>query len=292
MRNILRLESNVSSYNYISKSGCTEIPGVSDMEEFKEMQSAMSQLQFSDQERLDVFKLVAAVLHLGNINFVTTGDRSCKITNSNELDAAASLIGVKSLALQTAMINRIMVIRGQAPTNIALSSQEASDMRDALSKIIYSRLFDWLVGRINQAIWVDSGKNQNKMKTIGILDIFGFEIFEMNSLEQLFINFANEKLQQQFNANTFKNEEATYLNEKIQFQHVPYIDNQPVLDLIEAKPVGLLSMLDEELRMPNGSNKTYVEKLYGKFGNGCPQFEKCRANPDHFVSMFVKHHVN
>lgn len=98
----------------------------------------------------------------------------------------------------------------------------------------------------------------------GILDIFGFEIFKVNSFEQLCINFTNEKLQQFFNAHTFKKEEAVYRQEKIAFDHVEYIDNQPVLDLIEQKPNGILPSLDEELRIPRGTDQTYVTKLHGK----------------------------
>jgi myosin heavy subunit len=234
-----------------------------------------------------LLELVAGILHLGNIHFESTGDRACEVTNEDALQKTAALLQVEPSDLQHAVVARIMVIRGQAPMSISLSDREASDMRDAVAKFIYARMFDWLVTRINSAIAGEQHGVNTKLKFIGILDIFGFEIFESNSLEQLFINFANEKLQQQFNHHTFKSEEQTYISEQIHFEKVSYIDNQPVLDLIEAKPVGLLALLDEELKMPNSSSKTYVAKLHIKFAPN-KSYDKVRANPEFFM---VKHYA-
>ena len=145
-------------------------------------------------------------------------------------------------------------------------------------------MFDFLVQRINVAI----GKGDSrKGYSIGILDIFGFEIFQLNSFEQLCINFANEKLQQFFNNYTFKLEESVYQQEKISFAHVAYIDNQPVLDLIESKPKGILSMIDEELRMPNGSDKSFVEKMH-QANAAVKPYGKVLSNPMNFL---VRHYA-
>lgn len=163
---------------------------------------------------------------------------------------------VDSQELLKAVLTRTMVMRGSDPISIPLSATEATAARDALAKFIYEKQFDWLVQRMNVSI--GKGASSFKGACIGILDIFGFEIFEKNQFEQLCINFTNEKLQQFFNAHTFKKEEQVYKNEGIKFDNVAYIDNQPVLDLIEQKPVGILPMIDEELRMPKGSDDTFV----------------------------------
>ena len=120
---------------------------------------------------------------------------------------------------------------------------------------VYGKLFDWLVKRVNRAIEGQKGH------FIGVLDIFGFEIFENNSFEQLCINFCNEKLQQHFNKHTFKEEEELYRTEGVEYTPVEFIDNQPVLNLIEKKPKGILVMLDEEITAPKGSDERFLSKI-------------------------------
>ena len=141
--------------------------------------------------------------------------------------------------------------------------QQASDNRDSLCKEMYSQLFKWIVARINKSMNI-TGVTKSK---IGVLDIFGFEIFEKNSFEQMCINFANEKLQQHFTSYTFKMENALYESEGIDFKGVPYIDNQNVLDLLEKKRTGLFSMLNEELRVPRGSSNGFYNKAIKKHEN-------------------------
>jgi len=149
---------------------------------------------------------------------------------------------------------RSISVRGETNV-IPLDPVTARDSCDSLAKGIYSRLFDHLVRRINESLEGRVGK------FIGILDIFGFEIFENNSFEQLCINYCNEKLQQFFNRTTFKEEESLYTSEGISFKHIEFIDNQVVLDLIESKPVGILLMLDEESLVPEGSNEKLMNKM-------------------------------
>ena len=136
---------------------------------------------------------------------------------------------------------------------------QARFARDALAKFIYSKIFDWIVIQINKALKT-SGKVH---KFIGVLDIYGFETFDINSFEQFCINYANEKLQQQFNQHVFKLEQEEYLKEGIEWKMIDFYDNQPCIDLIEIK-LGILDLLDEERRMPKGSDKSWVEKLYDK----------------------------
>jgi myosin heavy subunit len=184
------------------------------------------------------------VLHLGNIRF---RDANVRGAESSEIDRtqrsedalrqAATLLQIQPNDLSQRLRMRELTIRGEV-SYIQLKATQAAEARDALCKALYNKNFDWLVTRINQAM---SCSRANR--SIGILDIFGFEIFQVNSFEQLCINYANEKLQQHFNLHTFKTEEDTYRSEGVPFDSVPYIDNQDVLDLIEMKPVGVFSCL-------------------------------------------------
>jgi len=264
--------------------GTIEIEGQDDVEEFGILEDAMKLLEFSEQEKDDIYRIIAGIMHLGNVKFRDVGDRKCEVEGKQELEDAAHLLGMEAGALKNGMTSKILTIRGE-DMHVTLSAEESCAARNALAKFIYEKQFDWLVQKVNKAI--GKGKGSELKRTIGILDIFGFEIFKVNSFEQLCINFANEKLQQFFNQHTFKLEEALYKREKIQFTHIEYIDNQPVLDLIESKPRGILPMIDEELRMPKGSDQTYVQKLINTHTSN-KNFERVLKNPDHFT---VKHYA-
>lgn len=134
-----------------------------------------------------------------------------------------------------------------------MSVEDATTSRDALAKHIYSKLFNWIVKIINKALQPEI----ERQKFIGVLDIYGFETFEINSFEQFCINYANEKLQQQFNLYVFKLEQQEYIKEEIEWKMIDFYDNQPCIDLIEAK-LGILDLLDEECRVSNISKKTIL----------------------------------
>eukprot|EP00743_Colponemidia_sp_Colp-15_P007995 GILK01008660.1.p1 GENE.GILK01008660.1~~GILK01008660.1.p1 ORF type:complete len:2044 (+),score=493.00 GILK01008660.1:237-6368(+) len=256
----------ISEWSYLNQSGCIEIKNVSDAEEFGCLSAAMDNLNFSEDERDSIFAIVASVLNLGNIQFLPEGDLGSRIVDDTEVDVVSRLLKVDKTALKSGITSRTMEVRGTT-TVIHLDPEAASDCRNGLAKALYGRMFDWLVQRINQSMKtnVTVGKTRlNSPSLIGVLDIFGFEIFQHNSFEQLCINYANEKLQQHFNKNTFKLEEAVYEQEQIIFEHVAFIDNQPVLDLIESRPDGVFCVLDEEIVIPRGSDEGFVKKLHSK----------------------------
>lgn len=251
--------TSVNDYVYTSKSGCTDVDGIDDVEEFRATKQSFEELDFSEEDVLNIFKVVAAVLTIGNVKFSKNpaNDQGSVISNRQVAQTAADLLKVDPAKLEEALVSRKMKIRNET-TVIPLNVPQAEECRDSLAKQLYGALFDWLVQRINQSLSKDLKVGETKV--IGILDIFGFEIFEHNSFEQLCINFTNEKLQQKFNQTTFKEEEAVYQREKINFNHVEFIDNQSVLDLIEKKPTGLMVLLDEELLMPQKSDKNFLQK--------------------------------
>ncbi|ONK66463.1 uncharacterized protein A4U43_C06F8340 [Asparagus officinalis] len=162
--------------------------------------------------------------------------------------------------LEDALIKRVMVTPEEVITR-TLDPGSAIVSRDGLAKTIYSRLFDWLVDKINISI----GQDPNSKSLIGVLDIYGFESFKCNSFEQFCINFTNEKLQQHFNQHVFKMEQEEYTKEEINWSYIEFVDNQDVLDLIEKKPGGIIALLDEACMFPKSTHETFAQKLYQTF---------------------------
>jgi len=247
-----------NEYHYLNQSGLIKAHDVDDEGDLNDVLEALDKLEFSEDEVDWIMRTTVAVLNLGNVVFKPVtgkgGVRASEIKDTQPVEAAADLLGVDTAALKKVLLNRSISVRRETSV-IPLDPTTARDSCDSLAKGVYSKLFDYLVERINESL------EGRVSRFIGVLDIFGFEIFENNSFEQLCINFANEKLQQHFNATTFKEEEALYQSEGIDFQHVEFIDNQVVLDLIEAKPLGILLMLDEEAIIPEGSNIKLMNKM-------------------------------
>ncbi|KAJ8606329.1 hypothetical protein CTAYLR_010372 [Chrysophaeum taylorii] len=264
---------NPSRHVYLAGS-CFKVQGIDDKADYAAVRRALDQLGFDKKTELDAaFELTAGVLRLGDVEFSARGDGS-KVHNQDACVEAAKLVGSTPDALAAALTHTAIEVRGKK-TLSPCTPEMATLGAAALAKAIFGRLFDWLVRRINVAVALDESdethhhhhrgtqfNNNNLIKPhfIGVLDIFGFEIFEKNSFEQLCINYCNEKLQQHFNKHTFKDEDELYKSEGIEFQSVPFIDNQPVLDLIEKKPDGILLALDDEVTAPKGSDAKWLSR--------------------------------
>lgn len=252
------------------------VGGVDDAADFDEVFGAFEALGFDmDAEVGTAMQLLAGILYAGNISFLKNGEGSKVDPRSKgDLDAAAAAFGVTPTALADAWVHHTIDAPGRP--KVLHDVVESQDSRDALSKAVYGRLFDWLVTRINTAVAIKTSGVQSVVAKdypfIGVLDIFGFEIFEFNSFEQLCINYCNEKLQQLFNRHTFKEEIAVYEDEGIEVPPVRFIDNKPVLDLIEQKARagrtgGILVLLDDEIRLPETSDETFVKKVMTSHGS-------------------------
>ncbi|TKW16380.1 hypothetical protein SEVIR_5G297100v4 [Setaria viridis] len=255
-----------SSFHYLNQSACIKVDGINDAEEYLATRNAMDTVGITEQEQEAIFRVVAAVLHLGNINFAKGREVDSSVIKDDKsrfhLNTAGELLMCDCGKLENALINReINTPEGVITTTVGPNSATIS--RDGLAKQIYSRLFDWLVNRINASIGQDPDSN----KLIGVLDIYGFESFKTNSFEQLCINFTNEKLQQHFNQNVFKMEQEEYTREQINWSYIEFVDNQDVLDLIEKKPGGIIALLDEACMFPKSTHETLSQKLYEKFKN-------------------------
>ncbi|XP_022890828.1 myosin-1-like isoform X2 [Olea europaea var. sylvestris] len=249
---------NANEFNYLRQSNCYTISGVDDAEQFHVVMEAMDIFRVSKEDQESVFAMLAAVLWLGNVTYTAVdSENHVEPVLDEGLINVATLIGCQVEELKLALSTRNMIIRNE---NIVqkLTQSQAIDTRDALAKSIYSCLFDWLIEQINKSLAV--GKRRTG-RSISILDIYGFESFERNSFEQFCINYANERLQQHFNRHLFKLEQEEYIYNGIDWAKVDFDDNQDCLNLFEKKPLGLLSLLDEESTFPNGTDLTFANKL-------------------------------
>ncbi|XP_075152273.1 myosin 28B1 [Haematobia irritans] len=260
------LDQSASKYNYLSQGGCLKLQGKNDGKDFVDIRSAMNVLSFSPEEQWQIFNLLAAILHLGNLGFNATEIRNMEAAEVNDMTIAArvsSLLGVTKEALCETLTHKTILIHGEHVVT-SLSKDASLEGRDAFVKSLYGNIFIYIINRINATIDKNPVKNIN---TIGVLDIFGFENFEDNSFEQLCINYANENLQQFFVKHIFKMEQSEYQQENISWQHIEFQDNQDVLDLIGMKSINIMSLIDEESKFPKGTDFTLLEKLHTQHGN-------------------------
>ncbi|KAK7345799.1 hypothetical protein VNO77_16410 [Canavalia gladiata] len=252
------------SFHYLNQSSCYELVGVNAAQEYLSTKRAMDIVGISQEEQDAIFRVVAAILHLGNIKFAKSEESDSSVLEDEEskfhLQTTAELLMCDPVALEGALRERMMV----TPEEIIKRSLDplgSAVSRDGLAKALYSRLFDWLVHKINISI----GQDPSSKCLIGVLDIYGFESFQANSFEQFCINFTNEKLQQHFNQHVFKMEQEKYTKEGIDWSYLEFIDNQDVLDLIEKKPGGIIALLDEACMFPKSTHETFAQKLYQTF---------------------------
>ncbi|CAL5219117.1 g891 [Coccomyxa viridis] len=248
-------------YHYLNQSSCYQLKDVDNAAEYKRTRRAMSLVGIPEQEQRAVFQTVAAVLHLGNVSFADGAEQDSSQVPAGparkHLEAAAQLLGVPAEGLARALTTRTRQTT-DGPIVSPIDAKAATDNRDSLAKTLYSRMFDWLVDKVNTSI----GQDPNAVSLVGVLDIYGFEAFKENDFEQFCINLANEKLQQHFNQHVFKMEQAEYQREEIDWSYITFVDNQDVLDLIEKKPLGILDLLDEQCRFPRATHKDLAMRLY------------------------------
>jgi len=270
------------NFGYLLQSGTYTLTAVKDVDEFEKLRVALKAFGLVDDKELALWKVVAAIMHLGNVKFkAQTLRRSgsdldgCKVVDAKPLDAAAQLLGVTHAALEKALVERSYTTGGETAL-IPRKPDEAEDARDALSKALYAGLFAYLRTCINTVLGRRGLGDEKDRRQIGVLDIFGFEILQTNSFEQLCINYCNEKLQSHFNEECFRIEQAEYKAEEVDVKEVPYQDNGPCLELLEnkagagGKPGGIFPMIEEELTTPGGSNPKLLDKLaqvHGKHAN-------------------------
>ncbi|XP_030643484.1 unconventional myosin-X [Chanos chanos] len=271
-RELYLLSESPECYHYLSQSGCVKDSSLDDKQLFDSVMEALKVMEFSEEEIRDVFKLLSGVLQIGNIEFMTAG--GAQITTKGVVSNVSDLLGLDSFQLSEVLTQRSMILRGEEICS-PLTVEQAIDSRDSVAMALYSQCFSWVIARINQKI-----RGKDNFKSVGILDIFGFENFEVNRFEQFNINYANEKLQEYFNKHIFSLEQLEYNREGILWEAIDWMDNAECLDLIEKK-LGMLALINEESRFPKGTDHTLLEKLHSRHATN-PYYVKPRVADHQF----------
>ncbi|KAJ3275583.1 Myosin type-2 heavy chain 1 [Terramyces sp. JEL0728] len=273
------------SFFYLNQGKTGTVNGVDDAEEFAITQKGMSVVGISVSTQWDIFKICAALLHIGNIKITDSRGAAQIDENDHALGIASKLLGVDPAEFRKWLIKKQITTRSEKIISDA-NTYQAITSRDSIAKYIYSLLFDWIVKIVNTKL--DTVQTSKEGRFIGVLDIYGFEHFQKNSFEQFCINYANEKLQQEFTRHVFKLEQEEYVAEQISWSFIDFSDNQPCIDMIENK-LGILDLLDEESRLPSGADDSLITKLYQRFGTAEHKFfEKPRFGQKEFV---IKHYA-
>ncbi|CAN9500286.1 unnamed protein product [Ophioblennius macclurei] len=261
---------SAADYKYLTMGKCIRCEGRDDRTEYAHFHSALKVLMFSESDSWEISRLLAAILHLGNVDFTGTMANNlegCDIHKSSHFTMASQLLEVDPKSLDNSLTQRSFMTTRESVVR-PLTATQAVDGRDAFVKAIYGRLFIWIVDKINKAINKPTEEENDIRQSIGLLDIFGFENFKKNSFEQLCINYANEQLQQFFVRHVFKLEQEEYARENIVWKHIDYLDNQRTLDVLANKPMNMLALIDEESHFPKGTDATLLQKLNQVHGKG------------------------
>ncbi|KAJ1954806.1 class II myosin, partial [Linderina pennispora] len=261
------------------------IQGVDDRAEFDELTRALAVTGFAPDDQLDLFRVIAAILHLGNMQFQATRSGEAVLREQVAAEKLCHVLGIPLGELTRALL-RPSIKAGRDWVTQSRSQEQVEFSVEALARSLYERLFGSIVSRINAALCRPDGKTTY----IGVLDIAGFEILETNSYEQLCINYTNERLQQFFNRTMFVLEQEEYRREGIEWNFIDFgMDLQPTIDLIDrAKPIGIMSCLDEECVMPKATDKTFTEKLHALWSGKSDKYEV----PRFAMGFSIKHYAS
>uniref|UniRef100_A0AAX7TAT6 Unconventional myosin-Id n=1 Tax=Astatotilapia calliptera TaxID=8154 RepID=A0AAX7TAT6_ASTCA len=262
---------------------------INDGADFKAVADAMKVIGFTGDEIQTVYKILATILHLGNLTFGVDGDVTL-IENTKLVSVIRELLSTKEENVEKALLYRT-VATGRDVIEKQHTTQEANYGRDALAKAMYERLFCWIVSRINDIIEVRNydAKIHGKNTVIGVLDIYGFEIFQNNSFEQFCINYCNEKLQQLFIQLVLKQEQDEYQREGIPWKHIDYFNNQIIVDLVEQQHKGIFAVLDEAcMNVGKVTDEVFLQGLNTKLAKHAHYTSRCfRAAEDFSASPFM-----
>ncbi|GAB6030643.1 hypothetical protein CHUAL_007499 [Chamberlinius hualienensis] len=276
----LKLHRNIESYN-ILKVRNYHLETMDDKNMFFRLKKAFEDVGFSAEEVSALFQIVAVVLKLGNIEFLPhanmDGTEGCVIQNEYEIDDVCDLLRCEVQLIQSALTQKMVEARLELLMT-DLTATEASCTRDLLCKSLYNRLFLWIIGKINECI---KFKKQRSRRSLGILDMYGFEVFEKNSFEQLIINYCNERLQNLFIETSLKLEQEEYAKEGIQWTPVDFYNNDAICDLIDKNNNGILAILDEEsLRMGHVTDDSLLKRIDQQCGQDRHyESSNCTSNP-------------
>lgn len=252
--------TNPEEYFYLNQNECYSLEAIDEVYEFLRLQKSMEMVGFTPDVQKKIFCVLAAVLHIGNVNISRRpGHEEATIKDNEDLTVVCDLLSVTRQNVVDVLTTKKTKTRNEQFI-VPYKYHEALATRDAMAKALYGTLFDWIVLQVNHALAVKQ-LNVKEGCSIGVLDIFGFEDYQHNSFEQFCINFANEKLQFYFNKHVFKLEQDEYVSEGIEWRNVEFVDNAVCLELICGRPTGLLNLIDEESSFPGASETSLLDKL-------------------------------
>ncbi|XP_058037799.1 unconventional myosin-Ig-like [Ahaetulla prasina] len=264
----LHLVGDPMAYRFTKEGGSNNRSLESEKTNYQSVLDAMKVIGFTSEEISSVQKILAAILHLGNVNFICSGDEVA-VEDPQLVSYLAELTSTEPESLLNSLLYRTVAAGGGEVIQKGHGCDEANYARDACAKAIYERLFCWIVTRINAIIAVKDydPRIHGKNTVIGVLDIYGFEIFDNNSFEQFCINYCNEKLQQLFIELILQQEQQEYQREGIEWQHIEYFDNQIIVDLVEEPHKGIIAILDEAcLTVGKVTDALFLETMDTRLG--------------------------
>ena len=247
--------TKAEDYPSIMQGNCAKVDTIDDVQEYHSMVEAMKIVGINDATRDTIFSICAAILHLQRVIFKPQGDAGSTIENDVDFTYACNLLQVDKAALQKALTVKVYSVMNKIFES-PLTPEQAADSRDALSKSLYSNMFDWIVRKINE-----NTNSSDSTSFIGLLDIFGFEKFDFNTFEQFCINFANEALQAHYNSYTFKRDKKECEVEGIDVSEISFRDNQPCLDMIQGTKSGILKLLDDQCLFPSATDQKFFDMV-------------------------------
>lgn len=277
------LDSDHLKYKYLNLSSGS-IANVDDASEFTQLQESFKVMGFSEADVENIFTGLAIILHLGNVDFTSWKSDQATFTEDSNIKLIAELLGISDAELSVNLL-RPKVKAGREFVQTLKRPAEVKSIIDAFAKYLYEKIFQFIIKRINSSL---KGEKHSTEHFIGVLDIAGFEIFDINSFEQLCINYTNEKLQQFFNHHSFILEQSEYLREDIHWEYIDFgLDLQPTIDLIESKlPMGVLEILNDQCIVPNATEEAFIDKLLKTWGNG----ESKKFKPNKVRNGFIIDH--
>eukprot|EP00039_Didymoeca_costata_P032095 m.36807 g.36807 ORF g.36807 m.36807 type:complete len:2189 (+) comp9188_c0_seq1:109-6675(+) len=276
-------------YGVLTMGNCIDLPRMDDVKEWEQVLAAMKVLTFPEELQNDIFRLVAAVQHLGNVDFDATqvdNMDASEIVDEVPARTAAGLFGIDFDTLNDGLVTRSIVTRGEVTVK-TLTDGGARDVRDAFMKGVYGRFFIDIVDFITNKLYTPKESESEQRSSIGVLDIFGFENFDVNSFEQMCINYCNESLQQFFVHHIFKMEQQEYDKEKISWANISFVDNAPTLALLAEMPLNVLAIVDEEAKFPKGTDDSMLTKLHTNHGKTASIYIKPKST--HVKKFGIKH---
>lgn len=256
-------------YYFINQGKCCKVSKIDDKNDYQQVKQAFKVVGFNVEEISTIWKIVAAILHLGNLKFVDVDGEHCSIARTKDrtdpLEWISKLLSCSEEEISSALTSRVVATRNEV-IQARQNTTRAQYGRDALSKALYERLFEWLIKYINKTLSKENNEEISRTTAnalvLGVLDIYGFEIFDNNSFEQLCINYCNEKLQQLFIELVLKQEQEEYERENITWQHIDYFNNKIICDLIEQQRTGILAYLDEACQtVGNVTDEMFLDSI-------------------------------